>query len=141
MYCRNCGKEVNEKAVACPACGVPPLAERNFCNNCGQETTPNQALCTNCGASLATGESGEKNKIVAGILAILLGGLGIHKFYLGYTKEGIIMLAISIGGGIFTCGLTSAAVSIIALIEGIIYLTKSDLEFEQIYVAGNKEWF
>ena len=55
MYCRNCGKEVNEKAVACTACGVPPLIERHFCNNCGTATQVNQAMCVKCGVSLTGG--------------------------------------------------------------------------------------
>lgn len=75
----------------------------------------------------------DKSKVVAGVLGILLGGLAIHKFYLGYTKEGIIQLVVSIA----TCG----AGSIIGLIEGIIYLTKSDAEFEATYVTGRKGWF
>ena len=55
MYCRNCGKEVNDKAVACPACGVPPLCERKFCQSCGTTTQTNQAICVKCGVSLAGG--------------------------------------------------------------------------------------
>ncbi|BEV03275.1 MULTISPECIES: TM2 domain-containing protein [Chryseobacterium] len=72
-----------------------------------------------------------EKKVTAGILAILLGGFGVHKFYLGYTKAGIIQLLLSllcIGG-------------LIGLIEGIIYLTKSDEEFDRTYVQNQKEWF
>ncbi len=76
---------------------------------------------------------GSEKKIVAGILGILLGGLAIHKFYLGYTKTGIIQIVVTV----VTCG----AGSIIGLIEGIIYLTKSDQEFVNTYVIGQKEWF
>jgi TM2 domain-containing membrane protein YozV len=76
---------------------------------------------------------GAEKKIVAGILGILLGGLGIHKFYLGYTKEGIIQIVITI----CTCGFGS----IIGLIEGIIYLTKSDEDFVATYVNAKKGWF
>lgn len=76
-------------------------------------------------------------KIVAGILGILLGGLGIHKFYLGYTTEGIIMLAVTL----VTCGFGGFIVGIIGLIEGIIYLTKSDEDFYNTYVVGRKGWF
>ena len=72
-------------------------------------------------------------KIVAGILGILLGGLGIHKFYLGYTKEGIIQIVITV----CTCGMGS----ILGLIEGIIYLTKSDEDFVKTYVNAKKGWF
>lgn len=81
------------------------------------------------------------NKIAAGICGILLGGLGVHKFILGYTGTGLIMLLVSILGSIFTCGLSLWVMYIIGLIEGIVYLTKSDEEFVRIYVDGRKEWF
>lgn len=80
-------------------------------------------------------------KILAGVLAILLGALGIHKFILGYTKEGIIMLVITLIIGAFTCGIGASAMGIIGLIEGIIYLTKSDEEFYNTYQIGKKPWF
>ena len=84
---------------------------------------------------------GAEKKIVAGILAILLGCLGLHKFYLGYTVPGIIMLVVSIAAGSFTCGLGASVMGLIGLIEGIIYLTKTDEEFVATYVTGRKEWF
>ncbi len=77
--------------------------------------------------------NGENKKLVAGILAILIGSLGIHKFVLGYTKEGIIQIILTF----VTCGFGS----IIGLIEGIIYLTKSDEEFYQTYQVGKRGWF
>jgi TM2 domain-containing membrane protein YozV len=80
-------------------------------------------------------------KLPAGICGILLGGLGIHKFVLGYTTEGIIMLAVSLGGGLITCGAASGVVGIIGLVEGIIYLTKTDQEFYETYVKNKKAWF
>ena len=83
----------------------------------------------------------DKDKVVAGILGILLGALGIHKFYLGYTKEGVIMLLVSLVGGIFTCGLTASVAGVIGLVEGILYLTKSDEEFDATYVQSQKGWF
>ncbi len=76
-------------------------------------------------------------KIAAGICGILLGALGVHKFILGYTKEGVIMLL----GTILTCGIGAAVTSIIGLVEGIIYLTKTDEEFVSTYVVGKKGWF
>jgi TM2 domain-containing membrane protein YozV len=79
----------------------------------------------------------ENKKVVSGIFAILLGALGIHKFVLGYTQEGIIMLAITV----ITCGIGSAATGLIGLIEGIIYLTKTDEEFYQTYQVNKKGWF
>ena len=142
MYCRNCAKEVHPLAVACPSCGVPPRLEKKFCQNCGVETQPNQSLCTKCGVALAGGSAaGDKVKVAAGLLGIFLGWIGIHKFYLGYNKEGLIMLLVSLVGGILTCGLSMCVISIIGLVEGIIYLTKSDDEFVQLYVQGHKGWF
>lgn len=79
-------------------------------------------------------QSREENKrVLAGIFALILGGLGIHKFILGYTQEGVIQLII----GVCTCGIGG----IIGFIEGIIYLTKSDEEFYQTYQANKKGWF
>ena len=78
-----------------------------------------------------------KNKIAAGLLAILLGGLGIHKFYLGCTKAGVITLLVSL----LTFGIGAVVMQIIGLIEGIIYLTKPDDEFEFVYGEGGKSWF
>lgn len=76
-------------------------------------------------------------RIIAGVVAILFGTLGIHKFILGYQKEGIIMLVISL----LSFGILAGLVALIGLIEGIIYLTKSDEEFYQIYQVGHKPWF
>jgi len=76
----------------------------------------------------------ENKKVLAGIMGIIFGWIGIHKFILGYTQEGIIMLVI----GLVTCGTVS---SLIGLIEGIIYLTKSDEEFYNTYQANKKGWF
>lgn len=75
---------------------------------------------------------GGEKKLPAGILAILLGGLGIHKFYLGYTTAGIIQILLSVA-----CGIGA----IIGIVEGIIYLTKSDSEFYSTYIAGQRPWF
>ncbi len=75
--------------------------------------------------------------MVAGILAILLGAFGVHKFYLGYTKEGVIHLAITL----VTCGIAAIVPSVIGLVEGIMYLTKSDEEFVNTYITNKKGWF
>ncbi|NER18050.1 TM2 domain-containing protein [Spongiivirga citrea] len=87
----------------------------------------------------------ENKKILAGILAIVLGSFGVHKFILGYNKEGIILLAINLIGIATSClGIgvfISMAAGIIGLIEGIMYLTKSDEEFYNTYQAGKKPWF
>lgn len=81
-----------------------------------------------------------KSRVTAGILGIFLGGLGIHKFYLGYNTAGIIMLVIWLFGYLLG-GIPTGIIGIIGLIEGIVYLTKSDRDFYDIYVAHKKEWF
>jgi TM2 domain-containing membrane protein YozV len=75
----------------------------------------------------------ESKRVVTGVLAILFGSLGIHKFVLGYTKEGLIQIGLSM--------ISFGVLSIIGFIEGIIYLTKSDDEFVEIYQNNHKGWF
>lgn len=77
------------------------------------------------------------SKIAAGICGILLGSLGVHKFILGYTGAGLIMLLVTL----LTCFIASPIMHLIGLIEGIIYLTKSDADFVKTYVDGRREWF
>jgi TM2 domain-containing membrane protein YozV len=77
------------------------------------------------------------NKLPAGLCGILLGSLGIHKFILGYTGAGLIMLLVTV----LTCGIGGLVMHVIGLVEGIIYLCKPDDEFVRVYVDGRKEWF
>ena len=138
MYCRNCSKTVHEKAVACPACGVPPRAEKKFCHNCGTQTNLNQVMCIKCGVSLAGG-SEKKSKIAAGILALALGCCGAHQFYLGNTGSAIIRLVVSFVGGVFV--IPTLVMTGISIYEGIQYLTMTDEAFEETYVTSKKAWF
>lgn len=94
------------------------------------------------GASGTGSES--KNKVAAGLLAIFLGGFGIHKFYLGFTGPGLVFLLVNTIGWVVTwamLGLPNIALGIVALVEGLIYLTKTDEDFEQTYVVQKKQWF
>jgi TM2 domain-containing membrane protein YozV len=75
----------------------------------------------------------ENKKVLAGVMGILFGTFGVHKFILGYTQEGIIQLVL----GIVSCSLFG----LVGFIEGIIYLTKSDEEFYNTYQANKKGWF
>ncbi len=79
------------------------------------------------------GGSTESKKMTAGLLGLFLGSLGVHKFYLGYTSAGIIQIVVTI----FTCGFGGW----IGIIEGIIYLTKTDKDFIDTYQRGEKQWF
>ena len=122
----------------CTKCGAVNDDMAQFCTNCQSPLTPvstgyQPMQSVNPGAIADWKAMGADKKIPVGICAILLGYLGVHKFILGYTTEGIIQLAL----GLITCGLTS----IVSIIEGIIYLTKSDEEFVRTYIQGKKGWF
>lgn len=121
-----------------------------FCTKCGAQNDDQAQYCANCQAALPNvgyqpmqsvnpGQMtdwkalGADKKLVAGLCGILLGGFGVHKFILGYTTEGIIQIVITF----VTCG----AGSIVGLIEGIIYLTKSDEDFVRTYIQSKKGWF
>jgi TM2 domain-containing membrane protein YozV/cold shock CspA family protein len=87
-----------------------------------------------------SGQVGKKSKVAAGLLDIFLGGLGIHKFYIGANGTGFIMLVTWLVGWAIA-GIPTAIMSIIGIIEGIIYLTQSDEGFYRTYEVGKKSWF
>ena len=84
---------------------------------------------------------GADKKIAAGICGIVVGSLGIHKFILGYNTEGIIMLVTTIVLSIVSCGILWPVMWVIGLVEGIMYLTKSDEEFVRTYIQSKRGWF
>ena len=133
-----------------------------YCPSCHTQNTNLSATCFKCGAMLPITPMpmqpapqygiqaplpGADKKIMAGICGILLGGFGVHKFILGYQQEGIILLSAYLIGLVITmitCGVgvfIPVAVGIVGLVEGIIYLTKSDEEFVNTYVRNKKPWF
>ena len=118
---RKVGNMANEEPWNNPpqSSGAQPSQQPTY----GQPQQPGQPV------QMQPAGRAQKNKVAAGVLAILLGGLGIHKFYLGYSKEGGIMLAVWLVGLIFTLGIASGVMGVIGLVEGILYLTKSDEEF------------
>lgn len=88
----------------------------------------------------ASTSADESKKLAAALLALFVGCFGIHKFYLGYKNQGLIMLLVFLFGFILL-GLPSAIIAVIAFIEFVIYITKSDQEFTQTYVIGRRPWF
>lgn len=86
------------------------------------------------------GAAGEPNRFVAGLLALLLGGLGVHKFYMGKNKAGVVMLLVSIFG-IILLFLPTIIIALIAFVEAIIYFLSSDEAFHEKYVVGDQSWF
>ena len=127
-YCTKCGAVNDEFAQYCTSCNAQLSPVSGY--------QPMQAV--NQSQSLTDWKAmGADKKIAAGICAILLGSLGVHKFILGYTTEGLIMLLVTV----LTCGIGAMVTSIIGIVEGIIYLTKSDEEFVRTYLQSKKGWF
>lgn len=97
MYCKNCGNELTPNAAVCLKCGVAVGKGNSYCQNCGNSVMKAAAVCTQCGALLNTAR---KSKLVAGLLGIFLGGLGVHNFYLGFTGKAIAQILLSFCFGI-----------------------------------------
>lgn len=135
------------------------------CQNCGTENSGYESFCRNCGTMLSNNYQnqqvqqapnsgmqqqqipGADKKVIAGICGILFGGFGVHKFILGYQTEGFILLGVFAAALILTfitCGIASPLMiipGIVGLIEGIMYLTKSDEDFVNTYIRNKKPWF
>lgn len=115
MFCRNCGNQLGENAVICVKCGVPVNQGNHFCARCGAPTAEQAVVCTSCGCDLRMTSTGQRSKLVAGLLGIFVGWLGVHNFYLGYTGKGIAQIILSF----LSCGLIGY---VWGLIEGILIL-------------------
>jgi TM2 domain-containing membrane protein YozV len=112
------------------------------CSECGATLHKTDRYCPECDARQperrdAALDEAHSKKVAAGVCGILLGGFGVHKFILGFTTPGVIMLLVSL----LTCCIAFKVMWIIGIVEGITYLTKSDEEFYEIYMVGKKEWF
>ena len=142
VFCTNCGNPVSEQAVACMSCGAKPTGHKKFCRQCGVALNPEQVVCVKCGAGVKTagasrsvgggtnaGTSWEKNKLIAGILGILFGGIGAQKYYMGSWGWGIVFTA----AVILTMGFAGIVTGIISLIEGIMFLVMSEETFAEKY--------
>ena len=86
-----------------------------------------------------------KSKIAAALFAFFLGLFGAHKFYLGYTAPGVILLVATIAGialvFVFVGLAVIFSIGVVTLIEAILYIAKSDEEFHETYVVNKREWF
>lgn len=100
-------------------------SETKYCSNCGEQIDAKAEICPECGVrQQPPSSSSDVDRTAAALFALLLGGIGAHKFYMGRTKLGILYLCFS----------WTLIPAIIGFIEGIIYLTKSDEEFQRQYV-------
>lgn len=141
LTCRNCGAPIEPGAGFCPRCGARqadalsaserPARQTKSCPNCGRLIDEAAEICPGCGVRVAparqtAGQSGKYDRIVAGVFALCLGGVGAQKFYLGYSGQGILCILFCWTG----------IPSIIALIDGITFLSMSDAEFDARFNSG-----
>jgi TM2 domain-containing membrane protein YozV len=131
-FCTNCGTQNEDTAQICQSCRAPVIAAGP-----GGYQPNYQANYYGGPPQHAWKVAGAEKKLPAGICGILIGALGIHKFILGYNTEGLIMLLVTL----LTCGIGGMVTGVIGLVEGIIYLTKSDDEFVRTYIQNKKGWF
>lgn len=131
----------------CPGCGTQNIGINVRCTNCGTVLPVSPMPMQQVPRPVGVAPAGAEKKVAAGICALVLGSLGIHKFILGYNQEGIIMISAYVVAWIITlvtCFIGTPLVFIpmvVGIIEGIIYLTKSDEEFVQTYIVNKKPWF
>ena len=130
MYCRNCGTRLEDSDKFCPECG----ARVDFAPQVQTPTPYTRGTPSDVPTKA-------KSKTTAGLLAIFLGGLGIHKFYLGLTTPGAIMVVVWLFAFFTKLYLLCVVLNIIGLIEGVIYLTKTSEQFHEYYEVQKKEWF
>lgn len=130
INCKECGQMVSDAAKVCPHCGAPVIRDV-FCPKCGTMVPENVRYCPACGNAISPLSTIQaKDKTIAGILAICLGGLGIQYFYLGKTTAGILTIVISL----FSCYIWS----VLMVVQGIMMLTMSEESFREKFVDTDK---
>lgn len=131
ITCKECGQPISDSASVCPHCGASVVKDV-YCPDCGTRMPENVKFCPKCGRAFPSSGRDRKDKLAAGLLAIFLGYLGIHYFYLGKTTGGIITIVLSL----CTCGVWS----LITLIQGILMLTMTEDAFNEKYVDNDRKF-
>lgn len=119
--------------VKCQNCGCEYPANAEYSNEYRRESAGSQQGACGVGDNVFNNGASGKSRGIAALLAILLGSLGVHYFYVGKNTAGIICLLLTI----FSCGIAATLLSIMGLIQGILMLTMSEMEFENRYVYSN----
>lgn len=132
--CPECGKQYSTQdkvnRVKCPYCG----AETNVSYseqepNRWEQFNSQQRQYDSIDSVFNNGPSG-KSRGIAGLLAILMGGFGLHYFYIGKTNAGILFLMVAI----LSCGILATVTTIVAIIQGVLFFTSTQDEFEHKWV-------
>lgn len=138
-HCINCAAEISDGAEVCTSCGVNQTvslegphgdrsANEKYCVECATLINKQAEICPECGVRQPSHAAySDTDQIAAGILAILLGGLGAHKFYQGNSKLGVIYL----------CFFWTGIPAVLGLIEGILMLIADEREYEEKYADGS----
>lgn len=133
--CKKCGQELKDNINVCPVCHADNTSYTKVCPKCNAHYTSIHSFCAECGSSLVDGEytqreqsgsynynnnqsygpnQNQKSRVLAGVLGIVLGGYGVHNFYLGFTTKAILQIIVTF----VTCGLGA----IWGFVEGILIL-------------------
>lgn len=140
-YCINCGEEIAAEAEICSECGVNQTTSlegsyegrgqnEKYCKDCGEVINKQAEVCPECGIRQKTkvgNSNSNSDQTTAGILAIMLGGIGAHKFYQGNTKLGLLYL----------CLCWTFIPAMLAFVEGILILVADESEYEEKYADGS----
>ncbi|MFW6437071.1 MAG: NINE protein [Halococcoides sp.] len=137
-HCINCGEEIADQASVCTECGVDQSTtlegghgdrgpDERYCVSCGELIYKQAEVCPECGVEQPSAGSGDTDQVAAGILAILLGGIGVHKFYQGNTRNGVLYL----------CFFWTGIPALLGLIEGVLMLVADEAEYEEKYADGS----
>ncbi len=133
MFCRSCGKEVADAAVACTSCGQRPLLGTRYCSSCGAEIPPNAEVCVKCGVRVV--RASEKDLTTAVLLSMFLGSFGVDRFYLGYTGLGILKL-LTLGA----CGIWAIVDLILIILQKLPDAQGHSLRVVPTANPGTKDW-
>lgn len=132
VSCKECGKEISDTASVCPHCGAPVVKDI-YCQKCGTRVPANVSFCPECGTRInaCVSQSG-KDRLTTALLALFLGTLGIHYFYLGKSTAGILTIVISL----CSCGIWG----VVMFIQAILMLVMTDSDFQEKYVNTDKSF-
>ncbi len=119
MFCKNCGKEMNDNQAICLGCGVKTGDGNKFCWNCGNAVAENAEVCLSCGVAVKKLNSdylAGKDKVLIIVLLLLVGGFGVHNFVMGETKKGIAKIVLTVASPL-TCGITALVLFVLLIME------------------------
>lgn len=124
MFCKNCGKEMNDNQAICLGCGVKTGEGNKFCWNCGNAVDENAEVCLSCGVAVKNTSNylAGKDKILIVVLLLLVGTFGVHNFLMGENKKGIGKI-ILFAAGFLTCGITDIVLAVLLIMELVKILT------------------